>query len=187
MKTTISTIALVALAGVASAQTASISYDFGGADSGALDENTTYTVVVSIAFEGGQDNLLAIDYSTAMASMGSVAGIGNIVVDGDYLAQGGTVTGDATGIEVNVLGPTNLFVPAAGSPQDLFSFELTTGSAGEITVTHGDELITTFNAQFATSDHTIVDSDTTWTVVPTPGALAVAGLGGLVAARRRRA
>ena len=158
-----------------------------------LAKNTTYTLVVSIAFEGGRDNLLAIDYTatfdnTLMIGGGTPWRVGRTVaIDADFLAQGGSITHDDDTIEVNFLGPTNLFVPAAGSPPTLFTFDLTTGSQpNPILVTHSDALITTFNAQFATSDHVLVDSDACWVCIPTPGTAGAFGLAALVGARRRR-
>ena len=182
--------ALLWVASVACAQTATLNYDWGGADSSAISVGEIYTVNVSLDFEGGQDNLLAIDMSIALSG-GLVGGIDNIVVDADYLAQGGSVTWDGSMLDVNTLGPTNLFVPAQGGAQALFSFQIDTtwtGGPKHVVADYSDVLIQTYNAQFQLASHTLTNEQgqllANW--VPSPGVLGVAGLWMVVGARRRR-
>ncbi|MEL6329476.1 MAG: hypothetical protein AAFR38_07420 [Planctomycetota bacterium] len=78
----------------------------------------------------------------------------------------------------------------ANGSQDLFSIQVTAGGEGLIDLTPAVSAlsITTGanDAGFVVTDFDVIFESARVEVVPTPGAAAVLGLGGLVAARRRR-
>ena len=188
MKTTITAIALAATAGMASAQTIALILDDGVG--GAWNEGETRTVTVSASFAGGGNALVAADFSMLHAN----GGVANAMVstsatnpnNGNPALNTGTVNAAGNAVVVNALGQSDIFNLNMNNPIELFTYELTAGSAGtlDISVVTGIGFVTLQG--FSQTNHTLTTSSFSFEVVPTPGAIAVAGLGGLVATRRRR-
>jgi hypothetical protein len=185
------TIALMTVAGLAAAASAqSISVNFSADKTQALaGETITWTVSVShnytdaTAYFGG----FVGDWNASDSSLGTAGGFtsfmgGNATTP---VANGASVTG------LNIFNSALLGTNNNANPIDIFTFEVVAG-AGVGDLSYGAAgtwsmfpnsgiftLPTTFTAPALTSDSVAIN-------VPAPGALALVGLGGLAAARRRR-
>ena len=173
MKTSI--FALIAAAGVATAGTV-IDYDFSGTASWDLEgdaDNATATVVLA----GSDVAVTAISWDTVLTSVGASWG-SEATIGFDF---------DGDGANDLFLTPSASDTPVAG--------EANAGSAdlvalfGEASIAVGGTVDLEF---FETFDDVADDIDNVWDfgslgfTIPAPGAAALLGMGGLVAARRRR-
>ena len=184
-------IAMIAIAGLAagaSAQGVTLTFS---ADASEVTVGDTITWTVAASFTGFADasayyggfvgafNASDNGLGTAGAFMNMMAGEGT-----PQAANGASVEA------VNIFNAALLGSNDPANPIDIFSFEVVAGAAGSLSYTANgvntvfpDDGIFTLGEEFAgqtSSDAVTINP------IPAPGAVALLGLGGLVAARRRR-
>ena len=183
-------IALLAVAGLATAATAQgVTLTF-SADATTVAVGDTISWTVAASFTGFQD--ASAYYGGFVGSFdANNAGLGTSGNFANLMAGTGTAA-SAAGASV---GTINIFNAALlgsndnGNPLAIFTFDVVTGAAGSLSYSSagvntvfGDDGIFTLGEEFAGT----WSSDSVTIEVPAPGAAALLGLGGLVAMRRRR-
>lgn len=191
----IALMAVAGLASVATAQTLDVTLSF-DATSIAVGESTTATLTASFSGHPAGAYLSSVNVnliaSGAFADASNVAAIAwnNVALgfDGQGTASGADVLG-VSGAQFSLIPPVT-----AGSPIVITTFTVTGTAAGElsysITTADGAPAPFTVTGGFF-SDPAIqfqadAFSSSSLTVTPAPSAMALLGLGGLVAGRRRR-
>jgi hypothetical protein len=182
-------IALLAVAGLAAGAAAQgVTLNF-SASASEINVGDTVTFTVSASFTGFQDP--SAYYGGFVGSFDAndsglgLAGNFMNMMNGEgtpQAADGASVTG------LNIFNAALLGTDNQDNPIDIFSFDVTAGAVGTLEYTANgvhsvfpDDGIFTLAEEFAGS--TVSDRVS---IVPAPGAAALLGLGGLVAARRRR-
>lgn len=186
------TISIIALAGIAAASTAgtNINLNF-SADSSAVAPGETIVWTVSASFSG-------------VSSSGYFGGfVGDFLANDNSLGVTGAwvsnMSGNATtpedGIDaslrnLNVFNSALLGTDDQSNPYILGTFETMAAAEGFLSYT-GDGTVSLFNDDgiFALPDEfsgTAISTSDSVSIIPAPGAMALLGLGGMVAVRRRR-
>jgi hypothetical protein len=184
-------IAITAIAGLAAAATAGTSVDLNfAADRTSADLGETITWTVSASFTGtaasGYFGGFVGDYVASDNALGvSAFWISNM---------GGNATTPEGGVDASMRG-FNYFNSALlgtdnqDNPIVIGTFQTVAGAVGDLSFSadgvvslFNDDGIFTLPAEFSGLD---VSSSDTVAIVPAPGALALLGLGGLIAGRRR--
>ncbi len=182
-------ITIAAIAGIAAAASAqSVSLSF-AADTTSANIGDTISWTVSASFSGFADS--SAYYGGYVGSFdASDAGLGT---SGNFMnmMNGEGVPATSAGASVNTINIFNaalLGTDDNSNPIDIFSFDVVAGAAGALSygadgvnTVFPDDGIFTLGEEYQAS----VNSDSV-SIVPAPGALALLGLGGLAAARRRR-
>ncbi len=191
----IALMAVAGLASVATAQTLSVTLSF-DATSIAVGDSTTATLTAS--FSGHPAGAYLSSVNVNLIASGAFADASNVAAiawnnaalgfDGQGTASGSDVLG-VSGAQFSLIPPVT-----AGSPIVITTFTVTGTAAGElsysITTADGAPAPFTVTGGFF-SDPAIqfqadAFSSATLNVTPAPSAMALLGLGGLVAGRRRR-
>lgn len=177
--------AIAGLAAAASAQSVSLSFS---ADASSVNVGDVVNWTVSASFSGFGSTAYYGGYVGSFDA--SDAGLGTAGNFMSGLAGEGTAP-SANGASVDTLNFFNsalLGTDDPANPIEIFSFSVTTGAAGNLSYAAGgvntifpDDGIFTLGEEYTAQ----VSSDSV-SIVPAPGALALLGLGGLAAARRRR-
>lgn len=192
-------IALMAVAGlatVASAQSLNVNLSW---DSTSIGFGDTATATVSASFEGQPAGayLSSANFDLiASAALGTVGNVGAVSwnnaglgFDGQGVASGADIVG-INASQFSLIPPIT-----AGSPIVIMTFEFTAGEeAGVVDYSSATAAGAPFSFSVtggAFSDQPVSYGDDAFsaqslTVVPAPSAMALLGLGGLVAGRRRR-
>ncbi len=202
MKTT----ALIAVAGLAAAATAQTITLSLVPSSTSVAFGETFTIAVNASFSGG--TAVAFGLANLRISVDPASGFtaSNLVASPNFFQQAGAIltantpVGGATAQGGNlppsfIPGDNDLFTGGT-----LFSFDVTAGDvAGDFSYSVGrnnaaqtlfrlfSSLTSTSGGPLTIQDSAVTINTATITVTPTPGAAGVLALGGLVAARRRRA
>ncbi|QYU68550.1 hypothetical protein J4558_27820 [Leptolyngbya sp. 15MV] len=154
-------------------------------------------------FAGGTSSSVSFTIAVSNVNnvLGTADGLGNFSITG---GNGSVFTGSLTGTFFRIgSGPTaglqfngsvsgvNLTgATFAGNPASGGSFSTDFSSVGGFGALTGFGIILTIpnnNGQFLTTSFGPVSTQSSGQLIPSPGTLALLGLGGLVAARRRRA
>ncbi|MEL6329480.1 MAG: hypothetical protein AAFR38_07440 [Planctomycetota bacterium] len=185
-------IAMAAVAGLASAAAGQVNISV--IAPAQVNEGETFTVF--IAADASVQNVGTTGFATSISGNGA-ANAGSVT---DELSApsppGGFTVVSASASELVVENFVAFFgsfgregIGASGQ-ENLYSFTVTAGAAGLINIGTGlsnQSLATGANdAGFIATNFDVSFGSAVVEVVPTPGAAAVLGLGGLVAARRRR-
>ncbi len=192
MKTT-ALIVVAGMAAVASAQTMTISWmvsDTGNGD-GIIEPGESAMLSMWAAMDPGATGFAGSIYDiigTANFDTGTVDVFDNLL---DALTDDGTLGGnnDITGVESFQLPPLFNGEFVADNPIELYNITWTPNDYSNRTVTGGTSHINfdVYTDDFGTSQSYAGDvSGFSFDVVPAPASVALLGLGGLVAARRRR-
>jgi len=191
-------IALMAVAGlttVASAQSLSVNLSF---DATAIAIGETATATLSASFTGQPDGAYLSSVNIDLIANGAFVSAGNVGAvawnnaglgfDGQGVASGADVLG-VNASQFSLIPPVT-----AGSPIAIMSFTVTGTAEGSLTYSSSTADGAPFSFSVtggAFSDQPVSYDDSalssgTLRVTPAPSAMALLGLGGLVAGRRRR-
>ena len=183
-------IAILAIAGLATAASAQgVTLTF-SADATSVNIGDTISWTVAASFTGFAD--ASAYYGGFVGTFdASNAGLGTSGNFANLMAGTGTPA-SANGASVGTLNIFNASLLGSNdnaNPLAIFTFDVVTGAGGSLSygatgvnTIFGDDGIFTLGEEFAGSS----SSDSVTIIVPAPGAVAVLGLGGLVAMRRRR-
>jgi len=192
MNKTIAIASVAGFAGLAAAQSSAAYTMTASASQVNLGETVTFSVMgmATSGQVGNNSGINGVNLSVDIA--GGAADLAS-VVSNDETFGATNVIADAEGFDISF--SANSFAGNNfSSGLVLFSFDVTATQLGTLEITTGQGQVSTFNAAtglpgaFTQSvPYDIVDfASASVNVVPTPGAAAVLGLGGLAAARRRR-
>lgn len=187
MKTT-AILTIAGLAAAASAQSITLDFDVDGVAGNSA----------AVAASGGSWTVYAsfTGFADAEAYFGGFVGDWNATGDGTAsnlvsLMAGNATTPSASGASItglNIFHSALLGTNDSGNPLAIFTFDtagsssLTYSSATGVASMFADDGIFTLPDEFTDAQITVTSDS----LVPAPGALALLGLGGLTAARRRR-
>ncbi len=192
-----SAIAIAAIAGLASVAAAdSLSIDISFADASIMvGETTTVTVMANFTVDSGTGYLSIVNFNAVGDD--SLATASNLVGGtwgNDGTGFGGAVAGSGVnGIKSGAsmfLGPVD-----ESNPQFIASWTVTADAVGSFTYSATTDVAIPFGINDSADGNfglpttyglEVVNSGTLNIVVPSPSAMALLGLGGLVAGRRRR-
>lgn len=192
MKNSIAIVAVAGLATVASAQSVASYTMSASADPANFGDVVTFSVMgmADAGQVGDGSGINGVNLSVEIA--GGLLDIGSVASNGETFGQTNVVA-DAEGFDISF--SSNSF---AGSNFSaglvLFSFDVAANQLGTINISTSQGAISVFGAatglpgafQPSVNYDTVNFASAAVDVVPTPGAAAVLGLGGLAAMRRRR-
>lgn len=183
-------IALLAVAGLAAgavAQGVTLSFS---ADATEVNVGDTVSWTVSASFTGYTDATAYFGgfvgtFDASDAGLGTSGNFANLMA-----GQGTAPAANGASVDsVNVFNAALLQTDDPANPIDIFTFDVVTGSAGVLSYSasglstvFANDGIFTLGDEFTSAS---INSDSV-NIVPAPSAAALLGLGGLVAARRRR-
>ncbi len=182
----IAILGVAGLAAAASAQSATLHFS---ASATTVNVGDTVSWTVSASFTGYPDPTAYFGGFNGMfdASDAGLGTSGNFVNLLSFEGFPATAAG-ASVADVNIFNAALLGTDDPSNPIDIFTFDVVTSSAGALS--YGATGVTTVfpdNGIFTLGDELTASVMTdTVNIVPAPGALALLGLGGLAAARRRR-
>lgn len=186
------TVSVIALAGLAAAATAgtNINLNF-AADSSVVGVGDTITWTVSASFSGvstsGYFGGFVGDFLANDNGLGVVGAWASNMAGNATTPEGGI---DASLRNLNIFNSSLLGTDDQANPYILGTFETMTTAEGILSYT-GDGTVSLFGDDgiFTLPDEysgTAISSSDSVSIVPAPGAMALLGLGGFVATRRRR-
>jgi len=183
-------IAILAVAGLAAgavAQGVTLSFS---ASASEVNVGDTVSWTVSASFTGYSDPTAYFGgfvgtFDASDAGLGTSGNFANLMA-----GTGTPAAANGASVEaVNIFNAALLQTNDPANPIDIFTFDVVTSGVGELSYSasgvytvFADDGIFTLGDEFSTAT---VNSDSV-SIVPAPGAAALLGLGGLVAARRRR-
>jgi len=205
MKKALALVAVAGIAGVASAQVATMAVTANGAAAALVTPGQVVTIAANVTWPGGPQtggNIQFAGIKGGIAVQGN-AGAGNNFTSA--FSSGGLVNlgsfngGSRTGIDIAVTPAFftgGFIVPPSGNSAGLnigtYNLDTTGMAAGVYTIGWAaDSAAPNIRLFPSTSSPAFVEAQSVYvgavlTVVPAPASLALVGLGGLVAGRRRR-
>ena len=195
MKKALALAVVAGLAGVASAQTATVTTTANGGAAASINPGESVTIAVNVGWSGGVQ-LAGLQGGTKVAGdAGSGSNFAFNLGSGPLINTGAFTGGSRLGMDV-ASGPPAFFgvnpLWSAPNPLNMMSYTLTISDPGVYQVIWQSPA-TAPSARLYENAGSIsfLEAQTTYigatiTVVPAPASLALVGLGGLVAGRRRR-
>ncbi len=184
------TIAIMSIAGLAAAASAqSLSVDFGAdVTQAAMGDTIHWTATVSFTGFSDPSAYFGGFVGDFLASDSSLGTAGNFV--NHMNGEGVPATGNGADVNLNIFNSALLGTDDQSNPYLIFEWDVTAGAnTGDLSYSDSgvwsmftdDGIFTLPTEMMAT-----VTSDVVGVNIPAPGALALLGLGGLTATRRRR-
>ena len=195
MKKVLALVAVAGLASIATAQTAIVRTTANGAASATIPLGGTATIAVTIAHN--QFSVAGIQGGSIISGNAGTAGnFATSIPAGALVVLGSFSGGSRTGVDIAFTPPgfTGGFaVPPSGTnPMPVFTYDITGLAVGVYTINWVSPSTAPNVRLYATAGSTnFLETQSTYTgatitVIPAPASLALVGLGGLVAGRRRR-
>jgi len=194
MKKALALVAIAGLASVATAQTAEVIVTVNGGSNTVVAPGATVTVGVQIAHN--QFSVAGIQGGSIIAGNAGTGGNFVTTVPGLPTVNMGAFTGGSrTGVDVAFTPPGFIggaTPPSGNNPMPLFAYEVSGLLPGTYSVNWVSPAsapnVRLYSSVFAFNflEATTTYTGATITVTPAPASLALVGLGGLVAGRRRR-
>lgn len=194
MKKALALVAVAGLAGLASAQTATVTTTANGGNAVSVAPGTAVNLAVAVTYTGGVQ-LAGLQGGVKVAGdAGTGSNFAFNLGAGPLINTGSFTGGSRLGMDV-ASGPPLFFGinPLwANQPVNMLSYQVTINDPGvyqviwqsPATAPNARIYTSATSASFAEAQTTYVGA--TITVTPAPASLALVGLGGLVAGRRRR-
>ena len=198
MKKALALVAVAGLAGIASAQSATMTVTANGGAAVSVAPGTAVNIAATATWGGTNVQFAGLKGAIKVAGdAGAGANFTSAFTAGGLVNLGAFTGGSRTGIDIAVTPAFftgGFIVPPSGNNTGLNigSYQLTIATPGVYTVGFAADATAPNIRLFpSTASPAFVEAQTTYvgatiTVTPAPASLALVGLGGLVAGRRRR-